>query len=93
MRPVRQVNSVGSTHVSCGKNESFESLTISKLKLGKLLDLSVRTISRMDSAGLIPRAVRVGMSKRWRYEEIISWVRAGCPARKTWEATQQISPR
>jgi predicted DNA-binding transcriptional regulator AlpA len=53
--------------------------------LGQALGLSDRTVRRLDAAGKIPRALRVGGSKRWRLDEIRDWLAAGCPDRARWE--------
>jgi predicted DNA-binding transcriptional regulator AlpA len=57
-----------------------------KARLAGALDVSARTLARMESAALIPRPVRIGRTKKWRCEEIAEWVRAGCPPRARWEA-------
>ena len=54
--------------------------------LAKLLSRSVGSLWRDDAAGRLPRAVRIGSSKRWRLDEIRDWVSAGCPSRTDWEA-------
>src|ERR1700677_1579306 len=54
--------------------------------LAKLLSRSVGSLWRDDAAGRLPRAVRIGSSKRWRLDEIRDWVSAGCPSRADWEA-------
>lgn len=57
--------------------------------VGCLIDLSGRTVRRLDSAAKIPRGVRVGGAKRWRLVEIEAWVAAGCPDRARWEQLQK----
>jgi predicted DNA-binding transcriptional regulator AlpA len=49
---------------------------------------SIRTWRTWDSAGLIPRPVRIGRSTLWRVDELKSWIAAGCPRRAEWEARQ-----
>jgi predicted DNA-binding transcriptional regulator AlpA len=51
-----------------------------------LAGVSVRTWSRLNSAGKIPSAVRVGKAKRWRAQELKDWIESGCPDRARWEA-------
>lgn len=51
------------------------------------------TVSRMNVAGKIPRPVRVARRTLWPRSVILAWVAAGCPDRKTWEATQQQQKR
>ncbi len=47
---------------------------------------SLRTWRSWDSAGWIPRPVRIGRSTLWRADELREWVAAGCPRREQWEA-------
>jgi predicted DNA-binding transcriptional regulator AlpA len=48
---------------------------------------------RDDAAGRLPRAVRIGNSKRWIYAEVVAWLEAGAPPRREWEAMQDITKR
>jgi predicted DNA-binding transcriptional regulator AlpA len=61
--------------------------------LSDLLRRSVASLYRDDSAGRLPAGLRIGASKRWRYSEIVAWVEAGCPDRKTWEARRNANGR
>jgi predicted DNA-binding transcriptional regulator AlpA len=56
---------------------------------GRLVDLSSRTVRRLNSMGAIPKPLRVSGSLRWRVAEIEAWVEAGCPDRDTWEHLKQ----
>lgn len=47
---------------------------------------SLRTWRSWDSAGRIPRPVRIGRSTLWRSDELQQWIAAGCPCRQEWEA-------
>ncbi len=47
---------------------------------------SLRTWRTWDSAGLIPKPVRIGRSTLWRLDELRLWVEDGCPRRNEWEA-------
>jgi excisionase family DNA binding protein len=55
-------------------------------ELARELRTSAKTIRRMDSAGRLPRAVKIGRAKRWPRETIIRWIASGAPPRKQWEA-------
>jgi predicted DNA-binding transcriptional regulator AlpA len=56
----------------------------------RLCDVSLSTWWRWDAAGRIPAGIKIsGGIKRWRREELIAWVRAGCPDRKIWNALRQ----
>lgn len=45
-----------------------------------MMQISERTLWRLQSAGKLPRPVRIGRSTRWRLEEIREWIERGCPA-------------
>ena len=38
----------------------------------------------LHSAGLVPLPVKLGRATRWRRDEIVEWVAAGCPPRHEW---------
>ena len=48
------------------------------------LDVSARTVLRLDEEGKLPKAVKVGASKPWLAQEIESWLKAGAPPRRQW---------
>ncbi len=56
------------------------SLLLSAKSLARELDVSERTIRKLNNAGKIPKPRRVGGNVRWSNEEIQDWIRAGCPA-------------
>jgi excisionase family DNA binding protein len=66
----------------------IDRLVYDTAELGQLLRLSARTVRRHAAAGKIPRAVRIGGSKRFRAAEIHNWIDAGCPCRAEWERMQ-----
>jgi len=61
------------------KGTQAMSLLLSQAELARLLNISSRTISRMNASGKIPKPVRVGRSVLWRREEIERWIEVGCP--------------
>jgi hypothetical protein len=61
---------------------------LSTARLGQLLDRSVRTIRRLDAAGKLPRAIRIGGRKCYRADEVRAWLAAGCPDCARWEMLQ-----
>lgn len=65
-----------------------ESRLLSAKDLAAMLGVSRRTVSRLKSAGKLPRPIRIGGSERWRRDELADWLQAGCPDRRTWEARQ-----
>ena len=54
--------------------------------VAEMLALSKRQIFRLNSCGKIPAAIRIGASPRWRENEIVEWLQAGAPDRKTWNS-------
>ncbi|MDR0363305.1 MAG: helix-turn-helix domain-containing protein [Planctomycetota bacterium] len=41
---------------------------------------------RMCAAGKTPARIKLGRSTRWRRQELLDWIKAGCPSREKWEA-------
>jgi len=58
-------------------------LTVSQV--GRLLQLSPRSVWRLLSAGEFIEPVRLGGSVRWRRAEVDRWVAEGCPRRRAGE--------
>jgi predicted DNA-binding transcriptional regulator AlpA len=61
-------------------------LLLTAKRAAKVCGISLRTWRTYDSAGRIPRPVRIGRRTLWRREELCNWVVAGCPRRDEWEA-------
>lgn len=61
-------------------------LMVTAVQAARLCGKSLRTWRTWDSAGKIPRPVRIGRSTLWRFDELKAWVAAGCPRRAEWEA-------
>ena len=61
-------------------------LAFSAKELANRLGVSLRHIRRLDSAGKLPKPIRLGRSVRWPAVEIESWLDAGAPDRKLWQA-------
>ena len=55
--------------------------------VAELLGVGYSTVGRLARRGLLPAAVRLGGVGRplWRRAELLAWVAAGCPDRRTWE--------
>lgn len=60
-------------------------LVVDARRLAAMLCASVRSVRKWDSAGVLPRPVRVGGRVVWRVSEICNWLDAGAPDRQTWE--------
>ncbi len=58
-------------------------------ELAGQLKMSPRSVWRLESAGKIPRPIRLGRLVRWSQEEITRWITAGAPSRHEWEAGKQ----
>ena len=61
------------------------SLLLTVEGVSRTLAVSVRKVWRLDSAGKLPQALKLGGSKRWRRAEVAAWVAAGCPGRREWK--------
>jgi len=57
--------------------------------LGNLLSLGLRTIRQMDSAGKLPRPLKLNTRVLWCVQEIRDWLEAGAPCRAEWEALKK----
>ena len=51
----------------------------------RLGGVSLRHIRRQDSAGKLPKPIRLGRSVLWVAQEIEDWLAAGAPDRQRWE--------
>jgi predicted DNA-binding transcriptional regulator AlpA len=61
-------------------------LLVSAKDLAAMLGIGLRTLRAHDSAGRLPRPLRIGGRVVWRVSEIEAWVAAGAPPRSEWEA-------
>lgn len=67
-------------------------LFLSKKQLAYELGLSERHVSRMRSAGKLPKPLKLGSgdkSLRWSRAEVAAWRDAGCPTLSDWEAQKR----
>ncbi len=73
-----------------GKSEQSRTnaLLVTAKQAAEMCGKSLRTWRSWDSAGWIPRPIRIGRSTLWRADELRDWVTAGCPRRPEWEARQ-----
>ena len=63
-------------------------LLYSREQLCEVLGISRATLDRLQSAGKVPRPLRLGGQRRWRAEVIHQWIAAGMPQAAEWEARQ-----
>jgi prophage regulatory protein len=68
-----------------------EALAVCARELAEMLNVSLRQVWRLNSAGRLPKPIRLGGSVRWNREEVRTWFETGCPDRKTWEATKEVA--
>ncbi len=68
-------------------------LAVDARGLAQLLSCGRRTVCTWDSAGRLPRPVRVGGRVLWMVAEIRDWLDAGAPPREEWEARKQAARR
>ena len=61
-------------------NDGQDRLLISAKHFARLLDVSVRTLWRLRSAGKLPESIRIGGSVRWNAQQVNEWIEEGCPA-------------
>ncbi|MEZ6098161.1 MAG: helix-turn-helix domain-containing protein [Pirellulaceae bacterium] len=52
---------------------------INVTQLAELLNLSVRTVWRLNAQGKLPAPLRLGRSVKWRKNEIYEWLANLCP--------------
>jgi excisionase family DNA binding protein len=69
---------------------SVRPIAVSARELAEMLDVSLRQIWRLNSAGKLPKPIRLGGSVRWNRQEIMGWFEAGCPNRQAWEARKAV---
>jgi len=65
-------------------------MALSAAELAQALGVSLRHVHRMNTAGKIPRPIRLSRSVRWPIQEIQAWLAAGAPDRRTWEAIKEV---
>ncbi len=65
-------------------------IAVSARELANMLGISLRQIWRLNSAGKLPKPIRIGGSVRWNRLEVMDWFRAGCPDRRVWEARKAV---
>lgn len=68
-----------------------EPLLYDREQLCEVLGTSKATLDRLQSAGKIPRPLRLGGQRRWRAEEIKTWIAAGMPPAAEWEARKRAT--
>ena len=58
-------------------------------RAAQLLGIGRTHFYKLHDSGRVPLPVRLGKSIRWRREELLDWIKAGCPERSAWEAIKK----
>ncbi len=73
--------------------DTLDALLIPDTAAAALAGVSRATWHRLRAAGKLPAAVKLGRTVRWRRDEIVAWIEAGCPDGRTWAAIQATGRR
>lgn len=65
--------------VESPSEERLGPVVVTAGQLAIMLQVSKRTLWRMRSAGQLPSPMRVGGIVRWRLDDVLRWIAAGCP--------------
>lgn len=76
----------GSGELETMTDQGPAALLLTAKQAASMCGKSLRTWRTWDSAGWIPKPIRIGRSTLWRLDELREWVSAGCPRRAEWEA-------
>ncbi len=52
----------------------------------KICRMSKAMFYKLHAAGKTPQQIKLGALSRWRRQELLDWIKSGCPARAKWEA-------
>jgi excisionase family DNA binding protein len=63
-----------------------DALLLTDRQAAALCGLGRSTWHRLRAAGKLPPAVHIGRPCRWRRDELLEWIGAGCPDGRTWTA-------
>ena len=64
------------------KGNTMSEILLKVGALAQILNLSKRTVHRLNCTGKIPRPVKINGSIRWRQSDIDLWIELGCPDRE-----------
>lgn len=79
------------TGASSGVAADEQPLVLAARAAAHLCGVSRSTWLRQLAMDRIPRPIRLGRRVFWRREELIEWIRAGCPQpRDRWEALRKV---
>jgi hypothetical protein len=72
--------------------EIIKPLAVRGKGAARLIGVGDRHFRAMDSAGRVPRGMRLGRAKIWSVQELSAWLAAGCPCRDEWERLKEVRP-
>jgi len=73
------------TAIITGKVPEQAGILLDADTAAKLLNVSPRTLRKLQASEAIPAPVRIGKRiVRWRLAEILAWIESGCPPRCHW---------
>lgn len=65
-------------------------MMISARQVAGLMNVSMPFFERAKAAGRVPKHVALSKTlHRWNRDEVLAWIEAGLPDRKTWEETKR----
>lgn len=67
-------------------------LLVSASVAAAILGIGRATLYKLDAAGDIPQARKLGKLRRWSRPELEAWVAAGCPSRVQWARQGGTTP-
>jgi len=71
------------------KNGQNSEQLLSTREVADILGLSPRTVHRLNSTGKIIKPLRISGSVRYARTELMSWIKAEMPDRKTWKMMKE----
>lgn len=83
--PDGQMNVIRREHEKEAVREPVGQLLLSANELGTILGVTVLTIRRWNKDGVVPMALSIGGTIRWRRDEITAWINAGSPPHEIWK--------
>ena len=75
------------------ETDALDTILIPDRAAAAIAGVSRATWHRLRAADKLPPTVRLGRCVRWRRDEVVKWVQAGCPDGRTWAAMQACSRR
>lgn len=73
--------------------DTLHALLIPDTAAAALAGVSRAHWHRLRAADKLPPAVKLGRCLRWRRDEVVAWIQAGCPDGRTWAAMQASGRR